>query len=333
MVNQLGEAWVFDYEDVQLIPKKCIVQSRAECSTSVKLGRYEFELPLVPANMSTVIDENLAKDLARKGFFYVMHRFEPETRLEFVREMKELGLVSSISVGVKGYELEFLDSLVEADLVPDFVTIDIAHGHAESVMNMTKELKQRFGDDCFVIAGNIGTPEAVKDLEEAGADAVKVGIGPGKVCTTKLKTGFGTGGWQLAAINECAKVATVPVIADGGIRTHGDIAKSIAFGADMVMVGSMLAGFEESPGKTVEKDGVVYKEYFGSASANQKTEVKNVEGKHMLMPLKGFLFDELEAIKQDLQSSISYAGGRELMDLRNVEYVIVRNTITNGDRR
>ena len=103
----------------------------------------------------------------------------------------------------------------------------------------------------FVIAGNIATPEAIIDLENWGADATKVGIGPGKVCITKSKTGFGTGGWQLSALKWCARVATKPIIADGGIREHGDIAKSVRFGATMVMIGSMLAGHEESPGKTV----------------------------------------------------------------------------------
>ena len=104
-----------------------------------------------------------------------------------------------------------------------------------------------------MIAGNVGTPEAVRELENAGADATKVGIGPGKVCITKIKTGFGTGGWQLAALRWCAKAARKPIIADGGIRTHGDIAKSVRFGATMVMIGSLFAGHEESPGETKSK--------------------------------------------------------------------------------
>ena len=123
-----------------------------------------------------------------------------------------------------------------------------------------------------MIAGNVGTPEAVRELENAGADATKVGIGPGKVCITKIKTGFGTGGWQLAALRWCAKAARKPIIADGGIRTHGDIAKSVRFGATMVMIGSLFAGHEESPGETKVENGIVYKEYFGSASEFQKAK-------------------------------------------------------------
>ncbi|RXS50150.1 GMP reductase, partial [Streptococcus pyogenes] len=185
--------------------------------------------------------------------------------------------------------------------------------------------------ETFVIAGNVGTPEAVRELENAGADATKVGIGPGKVCITKVKTGFGTGGWQLAALRWCAKAARKPIIADGGIRTHGDIAKSIRFGASMVMIGSLFAGHIESPGKTVEVNGETFKEYYGSASAYQKGEHKNVEGKKILLPTKGHLSDTLTEMQQDLQSSISYAGGKDLDSLRHVDYVIVKNSIWNGD--
>jgi GMP reductase len=150
-----------------------------------------------------------------------------------------------------------------------------------------------------------------------------VGIGPGKVCITKMKTGFGTGGWQLSALKWCARVATKPIIADGGIREHGDIAKSIRFGATMVMIGSMLAGHEESPGQTVEVDGKLYKEYYGSASDFNKGEYKHVEGKRILEPIKGKLADTLREMEEDVQSSISYAGGKKLMDIRKVNYVIL----------
>jgi GMP reductase len=205
-------------------------------------------------------------------------------------------------------------------LVPEYITIDIAHGHADSVKNMIAYLKEKLPAS-FVIAGNVATPEAIIDLENWGADATKVGIGPGKVCITKTKTGFGTGGWQLSALKWCARVATKPIIADGGIREHGDIAKSIRFGATMVMIGSMLAGHEESPGLTVEEDGKRFKEYYGSASDFNKGEYKHVEGKRILEPIKGALADTLIEMEQDVQSAISYAGGTKLMDIRKVNYV------------
>jgi len=231
-------------------------------------------------------------------------------------------LYASISVGVKKADHEAISRMRSEGLRPDFITIDIAHGHADSVHAMISHIKENLPDS-FVIAGNVGTPEAVIDLENWGADATKVGIGPGKVCITKLKTGFGTGGWQLSALKWCARVATKPIIADGGIREHGDIAKSVRFGASMVMIGSMLAGHEESPGATVEVDGKLYKEYYGSASDFNKGEYKHVEGKRILEPVKGKLADTLIEMEQDLQSSISYAGGTRLLDVRRVNYVML----------
>ena len=322
---------IFDYEDVQLIPNKCIVSSRSECDTTVKLGNRTFRLPIVPANMQTIIDEKLAKELAAKNYFYIMHRFQPEKRLDFVKDMHEAGLFASISIGVKPEEFAFVDELKKANLCPEYITIDIAHGHSNSVIDMIQHIKRELPES-FVIAGNVGTPEAVRVLENAGADATKVGIGPGKVCITKLKTGFGTGGWQLSAVRWCAKAATKPIIADGGIRDHGDIAKSIRFGASLVMIGSLFAGHIESPGKEVTIDGVAYKEYFGSASEHQKGERKNVEGKKITIQSKGSIFDTLTEMEQDLQSSISYAGGTTLQAIKKVDYVIVKNSIFNGDR-
>lgn len=322
---------VFDYEDIQLIPEKCIVNSRSECDTSVELGGRKFRLPVVPANMQTIIDEKIAVYLAENGYFYIMHRFQPETRLSFVKEMKERGLYASISTGVKPEEYAFIEELAARNLVPEYITIDIAHGHSNAVIDMIHHIKKHL-PETFVIAGNVGTPEAVRELEHAGADATKVGIGPGKVCITKIKTGFGTGGWQLAALRWCAKAASKPIIADGGIRTHGDIAKSVRFGATMVMIGSLFAGHEESPGETVEMDGKLYKEYFGSASEFQKGERKNVEGKKMYVEYRGPLQDTLKEMEEDLQSAISYAGGNKLADIRKVDYVIVKSSIFNGDR-
>lgn len=195
-------------------------------------------------------------------------------------------MFASISLGIGNNEYGFVEELVKENLIPEYITIDVAHGHSNRVIDMIEHVKKNM-PETFLIAGNVGTPEAVRELKNAGADATKVGIGPGKVCTTKLKIGFGTGGWQLAALARCSKVARKPLIADGGIRTPGDIAKSIRFGATMVMIGSLLSGHDQSPGKTVEINGQKFKEYFGSASAQQ---------------------------------------------IRKVDYVIVKNSIMNGDR-
>ncbi|VNW75522.1 GMP reductase [Streptococcus pneumoniae] len=278
----LNEFPIFDYEDIQLIPNKCVIKSRAEADTSVTLGNHTFKLPVVPANMQTILDENVAEQLAKGGYFYIMHRFDEAGRIPFIKRMHNQGLIASISVGVKDYEYDFVRQL-KTD-APEYITIDIAHGHADSVISMIQHIKKEL-PDTFVIAGNVGTPEAARK----------------------------------------------PIIADGGIRTHGDIAKSIRFGASMIMIGSLFAGHIESPGKTIEVDGEQFKEYYGSASQYQKGAYKNVEGKRILLPAKGHLQDTLTEMEQDLQSAISYAGGRQVADLKHVDYVIVKNSIWNGD--
>ncbi|WP_268913368.1 GMP reductase [Lentilactobacillus sp. SPB1-3] len=320
----------FDYEDIQLVPAKCIIKSRNEADTSIKFGPKTFKIPVVPANMETVMNEDLAIWMAKNDYFYIMHRFQPETRIDFVKKLHSMGLYASISVGIKDAEYQFIDELVAENLNPEYITIDVAHGHSDFVIDMIHYIKKRL-PETFLIAGNLGTPEAVREIENAGADATKIGIGPGKACITKLKTGFGTGGWQLAALRLCSKAAKKPMIADGGIRFNGDIAKSIRFGASMVMIGSILAGHEETPGNLISIDGKRYKQYWGSASERQKGAYRNVEGRQMLVPYRGHLADTLTEMQEDLQSSISYAGGKQLSDITKVDYVIVKNSIMNGD--
>ena len=284
-------------------------------------GPRRFKLPVVPANMKTVVDEKITAQLARDGYFYVMHRFDLDT-VAYAKSMRDQGLYVSVSSGVQAADYAVIERLAADGVGADYITIDIAHGHADSVQRMIAHIKHKLPAS-FVIAGNVGTPEGVIDLENWGADATKVGIGPGKVCITRLKTGFGTGGWQLSALKWCARVATKPIVADGGIRHHGDIAKSMRFGAAMVMIGSLFAGHEESPGNSVEVDGKLFKEYYGSASDFNKGEYKHVEGKRILEPVKGRLADTLREMQEDLQSSVSYSGGNTLADLRKVNYVVL----------
>ena len=147
---------VFDYEDVQLIPNKSIVSSRSECDTTIEFGGRRFNLPVVPANMQTVIDETLAVWLAENNFFYVMHRFDEEDRIPFIQRMTEKGLYSSISVGVKDAEYDFIETLAKENLVPEYITIDIAHGHSDLVINMIHHIKKFF---LIVMQAVTGTPQ------------------------------------------------------------------------------------------------------------------------------------------------------------------------------
>ena len=315
---------VFDFDDVQLLPKRCIVESRGECDTSIKLGNKTFKIPIVPANMKTILNEDMALEFAKNNYFYILHRFEVDT-MGFIKKARSQNCFASISVGVKEEWYKVIEELVENNLIPEYITIDIAHGHATSVRNMIRHIRKYMGNKTFIIAGNVATPEAVTDLERWGADATKIGVGPGKVCITRLKTGFGTSGWQLSAIKWCSKAASKPIIADGGVRHHGDIAKAIRFGATFIMTGSILSGHIESPGKIIEKDGNKFKEYFGSASEFNKEIKKNIEGKKEIVSLKGSIWDTLEYIQQDLQSSISYAGGKKLEALKYVNYVLLKS--------
>ena len=166
-IRMLNEFPIFDYEDIQLIPNKCIIKSRAEADTTVQFGKHTFKLPVVPANMQTILDEDVAEQLAKGGYFYIMHRFDEASRIPFIKRMHDQGLIASISVGVKDYEYDFVTQL--KDDAPEYITIDIAHGHSDSVIQMIQHIKKEL-PDTFVIAGNVGTPEAVRELENAGGE-------------------------------------------------------------------------------------------------------------------------------------------------------------------
>jgi GMP reductase len=310
----------FDFDEINLIPKKGIVDSRSEIDTKTKLGNFEFKLPVIPANMECVIDDNIAEILASNGYFYIMHRFGLNA-VDFIRKMKSKNLLSSISLGVNQDSYDTIDEIVTSNNTPDFVTIDIAHGHSIKMEKMLKYIKEKL-PNTFVIAGNVSTPTAVMELEIWGADAVKVGIGPGSACTTWPTTGFGSRNCQASTVMECARVAKKPIIADGGIRVPGDIAKSIVLGATMVMIGGMLSGFKDSPGHLVIVDGKSKKEFWGSASQFQSGKSNRIEGTKILVDYKDrSILDEMKYLEECLQSSISYGGGNKVDDLYNVKWI------------
>lgn len=310
----------FDYDDINLIPRYSVVDSRSECDPSIKLGEYTFKNPIIPANMESVINEELCVKLAQNGYFYIMHRFGVDNK-KFIEKMKKLNLVTSISIGVNEDSYELIEDLVKSELIPDYITIDIAHGHCKKMKKMLKYLKENL-KDTFVIAGNVSSIDGTVDLDKWGADVVKIGVGPGSACTTFPTTGFGSRNIQASTINECSKVTRKHIIADGGIKTPADITKSIVMGASMVMVGGMLSSFVDSPGRTVEQGGKLYKEFYGSASAKQSNKKSRIEGTVKLNELKNStLLEYQDYLTECLQSSISYGGGRKLIDLYSVKWI------------
>ena len=311
----------YDYEHINLIPRMCIVNSRSQCDTSVQFGPRKFNLPVMPANMECVINEELAVKLATHNYFYVMHRFNVDV-VKFCQHMITHNLFTSISVGV-GHE-SYLDiqRLIEYNIVPDYITIDIAHGHSLKVKEMINYIKSQLPSS-YIIAGNVASPEAVEDLEIWGADAVKVGIGPGSACTTYNATGFGSRGAQAAVVEACARAARkAAIIADGGISYPGDISKSLVLGAKMVMIGGMFSGLTDSPGNIVQGlDGKIYKEFWGSASAHQSNKKNRIEGTKKLISLKQHgILEEMKYLEECLQSAISYGGGDNLSVFKDVVY-------------
>ena len=310
-----------NYSDVYLVPSSTPskIKSRAELSTKVKFLGKEFRLPVVPANMSSVINEGIAHYLSENGYFYIMHRFL-DNRKFLQKTRNEAWKLVSISVGVKDADKELINDIAESKCRVDVITIDIAHGHSLLVKDMISLIKAKL-PNTKIIAGNVCTPEGVKHLYVWGADVVKVGIAGGGACSTKSQTGFHVP--MFSCVEDCSYVEKkddslpfsyyIPIIADGGIRENGDITKALVAGASMVMAGSIFAACEDAPGENVFVYGtngehkIGFKKYFGSASAKQKGDNKHVEGFEVQIPCNGTKYSEkLIEIEESLQSAMSY---------------------------
>lgn len=249
-------------------------------------------------------------------------------------------LLAAAAIGVREESIRRAELLVKAGV--DVIVIDVAHGHTEMVINMVKRLRRTYGDELEIVAGNVVTPEGVEDLVSAGVDAVKVGIGPGSVCTTRIVAGVGVP--QLTAIMICSEKAReldTPIIADGGIRYSGDIVKALAAGASTVMIGRLLAGTDESPGAIVVRNGRKYKIYRGMASlyAMLGREVRETgneaealldaseysyyaEGVEAYVPYTGSVSEVIKQLVAGLRSGMSYLGARDIDELkRNAVFI------------
>lgn len=257
------------FDDILLRPQYSKIQSRAEVSTSVtdKTGKLSLALPIISANMDTVTEHEMANWIHSQGGLGALHRFmSVEANL---KEYKASPKETIVSVGTNPKEMERAEALVNAGATN--ICVDVAHGHAEYVKTMIKALRDKFGSSICIIAGNVATKEGAQFLADAGADIIKVGIGGGSVCTTRIKTGFGVP--TLASIIECANVDR-SLIADGGIRTPGDIVKALACGADFVMLGSMLSGTHYTPGLiTGQEPNYGYKDEEGSHGRSHAVSV------------------------------------------------------------
>lgn len=313
MEKQIG------YQDIFLKPEKCIVDSRKECSTKVLFGGREFDMPIYPSNMKSVVNTETCKFFARNNLFYTMHRFGVNI-LDFIIEMNKENLFTSISVGINDDSYNILEKIYQELLSVDYITIDVANAWSEKTHKMMDFIKEKF-PKTFLIVGNVATKEAVQEIERWGASCTKCGIAGGSVCITKNKTGVHRG--MVSTILDCFEISELPIIADGGIVEHGDIAKAISCGATMVMAGSLFSGYDQSAGNIIEIEDTMYKEYYGSASKHNKDEIKNIEGKKTLIKYRGDMNRLLKELQEDLQSSISYVGGKFLNDLIKAEHYII----------
>lgn len=323
-IQNRGRGLTFD--DVLIVPSRSDVRSRRDPNLATCLTKnIMIQTPILSANMDTVTEVEMAVAMNREGGFGILHRFMSiDDQARQVREARSAGLTHvGASIGVTGSNANE-DFRVRAkalvDAGADVLTIDIAHGHSVAMLETLKWVKDSFST-VQVIAGNIATPDGTEELIEAGADAVKIGIGPGSMCTTRIITGCGVP--QLSAIALCAAVANrydVPIIADGGIKTSGDIVKAFAAGASSVMLGSMLSGTLETPGEI--KGG--RKQYRGMASKSAQASWRGgvpegmaAEGESTFVPIKGRVRDVVLELCGGIRSGMSYINATMISEIKD----------------
>lgn len=316
----------FTFDDILLIPSYNHYESRrmVDISMTDRSGKLSLDLPIMTANMDTITEAKMANFIGDKGGIGVLHRFMDID--ENVAEWKKCNHKTFVSVGCTEAELERARALKDAGA--QYFCVDVAHAHAKYVGHTLKELRKILPEDC-ILAGNVATYAGADYLASCGADIIKVGIGGGSVCSTRIKTGFGVP--TLTSVKECARVDR-SIVADGGLKAPGDIVKALAFGADFVMLGSMFSGTGVTPGEVITKeDGTQVKAYRGMASREAQDDFmghmpdwKTAEGVATEVPYR----EVEEAIVADiiggLRSGLTYGGSANIRELqRKLNYTTI----------
>ena len=317
------------FKDVMIRPKRSTLGSRSEVSLERKIrfrhGNNDWEgIPVIAANMDTVGTFEMARVLAKHQLLTAIHKHYSIEQWKGFIASSPAAIIENISVstGTSKDDAAKLQQIIDACPTLRFICIDVANGYSEHFVDFVKKTREKFPDK-IIMAGNVVTGEMVEELLLAGADIIKVGIGPGSVCTTRVKTGVGYP--QLSAIIECADAAhglKGQIISDGGCKVPGDIVKAFGGGADFVMLGGMLAGHEESGGELVEENGEKFKLFYGMSSetamnkyAGGIAEYRASEGKTIKMPYRGAVNETILDILGSIRSACTYVGASYLKEL------------------
>jgi IMP dehydrogenase len=307
------------FEDVLLRPRFSSIKSRSEINLCSEFNeRHALRLPIISAPMDTVSEAPMAEAMDQSGAMSVIHRYNSiEEQCKHIESLAADCVVAA-AIGVSGDYMERATDLYRSGC--RFFCVDIAHGHHVLMKLALENLRKTFGSEVSIMAGNIATKQGFTDLANWGADAIRVGIGGGSICSTRVKTGHGIP--TLQSILDCSKSeADAKLIADGGLRTSGDIVKALAAGADFVMLGSLLAGTTESPGRLLkDASGGMRKVYRGMASKEAQIDWRghtaSVEGVTSSVPLKGPVDAVLRDLERGIRSGFSYSGARNLRELQ-----------------
>jgi IMP dehydrogenase len=325
------------YDDVLLVPRYSKINSRSEVDTSSQITpRVRLRVPLISINMTDVTGVEMAIAMAKYGGIGFLHRFiSPEKQANMVKSVKKHGLMVGAAIGIKDGEMERAEYLVKAGV--DILTIDVAHGHMQKTLDITRDIKTKFGNKIDLISGVVATYEGAADLYKAGADSVRVGVGPGTICITRVVAGVGVP--QISAIVDAVRAAREykkTILCDGGTKTTGDIVKGLAAGASGVVIGSQFAGTDEAPGKLVTNNGFTYKEYNASTSYAEKSAhikklkelskdyISHIEGVESIVRHKGPVEKILMTMEANLRAGFSYTGARNIEALwKNAMFIRV----------